>query len=61
MGKLYNNYHRDKIRRSEDFEDIKLKHYLDNLLDTWLLETPDDQLCPKYQQQKYLIKKTRTQ
>lgn len=61
MGKLYNNYHRDKIRLSEDFEDIKLKHYLDNLLDTWLLSIPDDQLCPKYQQQKHLIKKTRTQ
>ena len=61
MGKLYNYYHRDKIRLSQDLEDLKLKTYLDFLTDTWLLLTPDDQLCPKYQQQKHLIKKTRTQ
>ncbi len=59
MGKLSNTYHRDKIRLSEDFEDLKLKTYLDSLMDTWLVQTSDDQLCPKYLQQKYLIKKTR--
>jgi len=44
MGKLHNTYHRDKT-----LEALKINHYLDSLQETWLLETPDDQLCPKYQ------------
>lgn len=43
MSKLWNTYH-----RRTKIDDQSISFHLDSLMDSWLLQTPDDQLCPKY-------------
>lgn len=43
MSKLWNTYH-----RRTKIDDQSISFHLDSLMDSWLLQTPDDQLCLKY-------------